>query len=293
MSTAASNRNDVTASGGRRYRLEVNSFDRVSSLLVSLLVLVGTTVTVLVIVFLFRTFSPDLEQSIITPISKPRGEPLKGLEDEIEPPGLEEAPTDLPPQLQETLKELTNAITSKTAMLSNESFVADTVAGHGSGPGNKNYDGTGGEGGNAPEHELRYEPRSDADYAAMIDSFGGELAVLDLRQNKVFYASKLTQAKPITREGSPGDEKRFMFRATGPPLLPIEIRLARKAGIMRAGSILVVFYPEEVAQDLYAKEQARMREFGKTELEEVDRTVFRVEKKGRGYEFKVEEQTYF
>lgn len=292
MSTAADS-NLRAAAGKPRYRLEVNSFDRVSSLLVSLLVLVGVTVAVLFIIFLFRRFSPDEAPALLIPISKARGEPVKGYEDEIQPPGLEDAPSDLPPELQDTLKELTNAISNKTAILAKENFSADSVAGQGGGPGNREYDGDGGEGGNAPIKELRFEARSDDDYAAMIDYFGGELAVLDIKANKIRYAKKLGQPKPDTRIGEPGEEKRFAFRATGQPLAPIEVRLARKAGIMRAPSILVVYYPDEVTQQIYALEQAEMRKAGKTTLEEVDRTIYRVERDGRTYKFNVEEQTYF
>lgn len=292
MSTAADGKTR-TASGKASYKLEVNSYDRVSSLLVSLLVLVGMTVAVLFIIFLFRRFSPDEAPSLLIPITKSRGEPVKGYAEELEPPGLEDAPTDLPPELQDTLKELSNAISSKTAMLANENFSADGTAGQGSGQGNKNYDGDGGEGGNAPLKELRFEARSDDDYAAMIDFFGAELAVLDMRENKIRYAKNLSQAKPTTRVGDPGEEKRFAFRATGPPLAPIEVRLARKAGIMRSPAILVVYYPDEITQKIYALEQEEMRKMGKTTLEEVDRTIYRVEKEGREYKFNVEEQTYF
>ncbi len=228
MSTATDSKPNPAAAGPR-YRLGVNAYDRVSSLLVALLVLIGTTVAVLLIVFLFRRFSPDVVPPTLERIYKPRGEPPKGYEDDIEPPGLEDAPKDLPPQLQDTLKELTNAITSKTAMLSNENFSADQAAGYGTGKGNKNYDGDGsGEGGNDPPKELRFEASSDIDYARMIDYFEGELAVLDTRENKVYYATNLAQAKPTTREGAPGDDKRFYFRATGPPLAPIEVKLGAR-----------------------------------------------------------------
>lgn len=293
MSTATGG-NTNPATPGRRYRLGVNAYDRVSSLLVALLVLIGTTVLVLLIVFLFRRFSPDTVPPTLNRIYKPRGEPPKGYEDDIEPPGLEDAPKDLPPQLQDTLKELTNAISSKTAMLATESFSADQAAGYGTGKGNKNYDGDGtGEGGNDPPKELRYEAQSDLDYAQMIDFFGGELAVLDTRENKVYYAKNLAQGSPTVREGKPGDDQRFYFRATGPPLAPIEVRLARRAGIMKPNAYIVVFYPEEVAADLYAKEEAAMRENGYKALEDIDRTVFRVRKEGRNYAFNVEDQTYF
>ncbi len=293
MSTAADGKpNPATA--GRRYRLGVNAFDRVASLLVALLLLIGTTVAVLVIVFLFRRFSPDIVPPKLDRIYKPRGEPPKGYAEDLDPPGLEDAPKDIEPQLQDTLKELTNAISTKTAMLSNENFSADQAAGQGSGQGHKDYDGDGsGEGGNDPPKELRFEASSDLDYARMIDFFGGELAVLDTRANRVYYAKNLAQAKPATREGNPGDDKRFYFRSTGPPLAPIEVKLARKAGIMKANAYIVVFYPDEVAADLYAQEEAMMRKNGREALEDVDRTVFRVNKEGRDYVFNVEDQTYF
>lgn len=280
---------------GFRYRLPVNAYDRVSSLLVALLILIGTSFAVLVIVFLFRRFSPDPVVPEVHRIYKPRGEPPKGYADDIEPPGLQDAPKDLPPQLQDTLKELTNAISSKTAMLSNETFASEAAeAGYGEGKGNKNYDGDGsGEGGNDPPKELRFEAASDTDYAAMIDFFGGELAVLDMSTNKVHYAKNLAQAKPDTRDGDPGEDQRFYFRATGPPLSPIEVRLARKAGIMKPNAYIVVFYPDKVASELYALEEAMMRKNGHELLEEVDRTVFRVTKEGRTYKFNVEDQTYF
>lgn len=293
MSTASDGKPNPAAAG-RRYRLGVNAFDRVSSLLVALLLLIGTTVAVLVIVFLFRRFSPDIVPPKLDRIYKPRGEPPKGYAEDLDPPGLEDAPQDIEPQLQDTLKELTNAISSKTAMLSNENFSADQAAGQGSGQGHKDYDGDGsGEGGNDPPKELRFEAASDLDYARMIDSFGGELAVLDTRANRVYYAKNLAQAKPTTREGDPGDDKRFYFRSTGPPLAPIEVKLARKAGIMRASAYIVVFYPDEVAAELYAKEEAMMRKNGREALEDVDRTVFRVNKEGRDFVFSVEDQTYF
>ena len=289
----ASTPSTMPSSQRKHYHLVANSFDRVSSLLVAMLLLFGSAVAVLVIIFLFRKFSPADEAEAMIRIFKPRGEPVKGYEEDLEPPGLEDAPTDLPPQLQETLKELTNAITNKTAVLSNESFVADKVAGYGTGKGHKDYDGTGGEGGNDPPKELRFSPKSDADYAAMLDYYKAEIGVLDRRNNKIFYVKGLSQAKPQTREGKPGDEKRFYFRSTGPPLSPIEVKFARKARIMKAGALIFVFYPDNIANDIFAKEEARARDFGRTKLEEIDRTYFRCEKKGSGYNFTVEDQKYF
>ncbi|QDU56504.1 hypothetical protein [Aeoliella mucimassa] len=285
-----------TAAAGKHYRLQVNSFDRVSSLLVSLLVLVGTTVAVMVIIFVFRRFSPDMTQAVVIPVSKARGEPPKGYAEDLEPPGLEDAPTDMPPELQETLKELTNAISSKTAMISNDTFRADKQAGYGTGKGHKDYDGTGGEGGNDPPKEMRFDASSETDYARMIDYFGGELAVIVPREKKIYYAKNLANARPTTRVGTPVEENkanRFRFLASGPPLQPLEVKLARKANIMKANAIVVVFYPEEFATKIYTIEQAEMRKNGHKSIDEIDRTIIRVSKQGSDYNLNVEKQTYF
>src|SRR5690606_14340995 len=142
----------------------------------------------LFIIFLFRQFNPDKAPPALIAINPaPRGEKPKGIADDIEPPGLEDAPELNEPELQETLKELTTALTSKTAMISDEVFHAPGQAAKGSGLGS--VDGTGntpGGGGNAPAKELRFNPASDADYAAMLDSFGAELAVLDPGTNRIY-----------------------------------------------------------------------------------------------------------
>jgi hypothetical protein len=280
----------------KRYGLGTSRYEHVASMLVALLLLIGTTVGVMIFVFLVRRYSPEIDQVTIIPRPLRRGDPPKGYADDIEPPGLETAPQDLPPQLQETLRELTNAISSKTAMLSTESFQAAEATGYGTGQGNKNYDGDGsGEGGNDPPKELRFEPTSDLDYAQMIDFFGAELAVADPKSKKWYYAKNLSQARPTVREGSHVDEKklnRFNFLSSG-ILQSAEVRLARKAGIMKAGGIVLVFYPDEIANDIYTKEQAMMRKNGYDQLEDIDRTIFRVKKEGRTYVFSVEDQKYF
>lgn len=288
-----------TAAGSPRkkahYRLQVSSYDRVASLLVALLYMIGIVVGAMVIIFLFRQFNPEkAPPDLITINPAPRGEKPKGIADDIEPPGLEDAPVLNEPELQETLKELSSALTSKTAMLSDEVFHTAGQAAQGSGLGS--VDGTGnttGGGGNAPPKELRFNPASDADYAAMLDFFGAELAVLDPRSNRIYYAKNLSAAQPQTRSEPYSPPDRFLFMARGAPLQPIEIRLARKARIMKAGATVITLWPQEVANNLYRLEQERMHANGRKTLEEIDKTFYRVEKQGRGYVFSVEDQTYF
>lgn len=277
------------------YRLQANSIDRVQSLVVALLVLLGSTVAVLVIIFLFRKFNPEKAVPDLIPINTAlRGELPKGTAEDIEPPGLEDAPQLDQPDLQETLKELSTALTSKTAMLSDEVFNTANQASQGSGLGHK--DGTGtkpGGGGNAPPKELRFNPQSIDDYAQMLDYFGATLAVLDPRSKRIFYAKNLTAAKPTTWDEPYSPPQSFYFVARGAPLQPLEIQLARKAGIMKVGATLITLWPEDKAQLIYRQEQEWMHSKGRKSIDEIEKTFYRVEKKGREYEIKVEDQTYF
>jgi hypothetical protein len=277
------------------YRLQANSIDKVQSLVLALLVLLGTTVLVLGIIFLFRKFSPEKAVPDLIPINTaPRGEKPKGTADDIEPPGLEDAPEINEPELQETLKELTTALTSKTAMLSDEVFNTDKQAGRGTGQGS--IDGTGntpGGGGNAPPKELRFEPQSPQDYAAMLDHFGVTLAVLDPRSKRIFYAKNLTAAKPTVWDEPYTPPQDFYFVARGAPLQPIEIELARNAGIMKVGATLITLWPPARAQEIYQQEQTWMHSKGRKSIDEIEKTYYRVERKGREFEIKVEDQTYF
>jgi hypothetical protein len=278
------------------YQLQVSKYDQVSSMLIALLCLIGTVVAMLVIIFLFRRFNPEKAvPELIAINSAPRGERPKGIAEDINPPALQDAPQLNKPDLQETLKELTQALTSNPAMLSDEVFNTEGAASQGpTGLGHKDGTGTGvGGGGNSPPKELRFNPASDADYAAMLDFFGAELAVLDPQTNRIYYAKNLSAAKPTTRNEPYTPPKQFYFLARGAPLQPIEINLARRAGIMKAGATLITLWPDKIAQEIFRMEQERMHAKGRKSLDEIEKTYYRVEKKGREYVISVEDQTYF
>ncbi|WP_425399119.1 hypothetical protein [Aeoliella sp.] len=285
----------LSSETGHRYRLQVNAYDRVSSLLVALLVLMAATVSALVVVFLFRQFSPEVGREQTTTFGPPvTAELPNGYAEDIEPAGAEDAPEDLPPQLQETLQQLTQAVYSKTAVLAADIPSGDTTAGRGPKVGNKHPTGSD-HIGPMPIQELRYDPKSDLDYAQMIDFFGGELAVLDRRANKLYYAEDLSNQSPTIREGTPEEENkanRYRLLSSG-ELRKLEQRLATKLGIMHRDAIILVFFPEETANQFFREEAAAMRKNGYEKLEDVERTVFRVTRKGDKFEIAVEEQTYF
>lgn len=273
----------------RHYKLGVNSYDRVASLLVSLLIMVGVIVLGLVIVFFARKLY--LAQ-IVRPvgIADPRPDnAAKGFKQDMEPPGLEDAPDLIEPQLQDTLNTITESINASSAMPSDEVIDNPGEVGKGSGYGDSRASGAGGEGGQEPAREIRFKPSNPAEYAKYLDHFKIELAVLG-RDNKVYYAYNLIKSQPDTRVGDPLKDNRLWMNSAGSPSAALDKQLVQKAGIAGRGSIILQFYPPETQAILFRLEQQKA---GKKSLDQIKRTVFRVARQGNGFAFSVESQEYF
>ena len=71
------------------------------------------------------------------------------------------------------------------------------------------------------------------------------------------------------------------------PLAALDNRLAQKSGIARHGHIVLQFYPPKAQAILFALEQQAA---GDRKLDVIRRTVFRVNRKGKTFEFSVDEQ---
>jgi len=273
----------------RHYKLGVNTYDRVSSLLVSLLVMVGVIVLGLVIVFFARRLY--LSQ-VVRPIgiSDPRPDnAAKGFKQDMEPPGLEDAPDLIDPQLQDTLNTITESLNASSAILSDEVIDNPGDVGKGSGFGDSRASGAGGEGGQEPAREIRFKPSNPAEYAKYLDHFKIELAVLG-RDNKVYYAYNLIKSKPDTRVGDPLKDNRLWMNSAGSPSAALDKQLVQKAGIAGRGSIILQFYPPETQAILFKLEEQKA---GRKPIDQIKRTVYRVARQGNGFAFSVESQEYF
>jgi hypothetical protein len=213
-----------------------------------------------------------------------------GLKRDLEPPGIEEVPDLMEPQLQDTLSALSTAVSTKSALLSDEEIDSEMETGHGSGYGDNRKVGVGsGTGGpNEPGREIRFEPDSLLHYAQWLDFFGIELGVLG-RDNKVYYAYNLSQEKPGVRVGDPGAEARLYMNPTDSQFAALDRQLAVKAGIADKGTIILQFYPPKTQAILYELEQKRA---GGRKPEQIRQTTFRVTPKGDQFVFSVEAQSY-
>lgn len=272
------------------YALKVNAFDRTSSVLIALLLMVGAVVLGLLIVYFSgRVFIRKTAIPVVA-ISPPSGPKKPAGLDANKTPGAENAPEELEPKLESKLNIMAGLVAAQSALLDSDEFDPTASAPKGEGGGDpRQADGTGsGSGPPEPQRELRFEPDSLQDYANWLDSIGTEVGVLGF-DNQVYYASQVSRPKPRVRTGSPKDETRLYFNTAGSPLEPLDRQIAKKAGIATRGGLIVQFVSAETQQTILGLEREAA---GKRSPESIRRTVFLVQKQRNAYTFKVDKQEY-
>jgi len=277
----------------RKYQLTVNSYDRTATLLIALLVLVGLTVLGLAIVFFANRQFPTIEPIPVVPVEATSPNANQGLAQEPDPPGVEDAPELSEPRLQDTLDALTEAVSTKEVLLSDEMIDAENEAGRGKGKGDARMAGPGGDEvvERVPRWErwkIRFEPKSEGEFARWLDYHKIELGVLG-RDNQVHYAYDLSGTFK-TKEGEPTKETRGYTSAADGPMPEITNRLARKADVARFGSVVLMFYPFEVESILWTIEK---KYSGDRDVNDIRETVFTVIPSRNQFEFQVIDQKYF
>ena len=307
----------------KRSHIRVTPYDRVSSLLVSMLVITGLTVAGLLFLFFARQLVNQQVAIPVKPVSLPRGgggggsgDASLGTGGELELPADVAAQPEL--QMEDTLTAIASAVEQSSPKLFSEEIDADlappedsnrvdvrrpglggvgggrgtgfgTGTGSGRGPG---YGGGygGGRGSREPGREIVFEPKNLLEYAQFLDFFGIELGVLG-QDNQIHYAYNLSQKVPGVRAGTPADELRLYMNSARGRFAALDQRLAMRAGIADHGRIILQFYPEEAEAILNQLEQQRAQENGRA-WEQIDRTVFRVTHSDDRFEFTVQDQFY-
>jgi hypothetical protein len=226
---------------------------------------------------------------------------------ELDAPGVEDAPQINEPQTQETLSAVASAVSSRTAILADEQVDVGVQPTAGTGSGDHRTPGFGGGRGGGigggigsgtgpgrntgpgePRREIRFEPASVKEYGQWLDYFHIELGVLG-QDNKVYYVYNLSQDKPDVRVGDPSKESRLYMNPTDSQFASLDRQLAVKAGAADKGRIILQFYPPEAQAILEGLERKRA---GARKKEEIRSTVFRVTHRGSAFEFSVEDQSY-
>ncbi len=283
----------------RQVRLASSAYERAASWVIALNILVGTGVLLAFLIWLSHVMQyRGGEQSTVVLVENVagRGDHAAGFERDLEPPGMEELPDEMEPQVEQLLEAVTEVVATQAAALDTlQTPMLSTSSG--AGMGDSRPPGPLGEGEDiiprSERWEIRYNSNNLRAYARQLDFFQLELGAVGGGESQVDYASHLAQPQPSARRG-PGDaEKRLYMIWTSGALRRFDRQLLEAAGIRTAGRIVVQFYPKQIEELLARVEMDYARSNGKTSVKQIQRTVFGVRPQGTaGYEYYVISQSY-
>lgn len=270
---------------------KVSAYDQVSGMLVAVLILVGTGVGVLFVIYLTtQNWETTVSIPVIIEPTPGRGDHALGVAQDLEAPGLEELEEVLQPQIEANYQAVTDAVTSQQAALENVDGTAQTTD-RGAGQGDSRPLGPEG---NAPDIVPRWErwqiefAGSDlASYAKQLDHFGIELGTAGGGVQTIEYASNFTAETPKHRTGAGSEEDRLYFTWKSGSLREADLDLLKRAGVNAQGRIPMQFYPADTENLLAFVEQKFM---GDRPLQAIRKTIFGIRQTANGYEFYVMRQ---
>lgn len=281
--------------------LRVSGYDRLASLLISLLLLLGLAVVCLLTIWMsFRLFPrPKSVPVQLAEVGGNRGG-VAGDSRELNSPD----PVPLDAQaataedLPSALAAVAEAVAKRRAQLDDSLVVEQfesSAGGQSKGAGQHVGLGAGGGSGSGYPRPQRWEVRFPEGgtlqtYAQQLAYFRIELGVLGLGE-QVLYANNVDAAKRVGRRA---DEQRLYMSWRGGGLKGADQQLLRQSGIDPGEKIVLHFFSPEAEQQLARLEQEHLkRHGGGRDLSRVVKTRFGVRAAGDGYEFFVQDQTYF
>ena len=277
--------------------LQTHAVDRVASMLLALVIVIGLAVVVMGAVYLSRLEFSSPESIVLLPDDEQaagRGDHAAGFARDFAPPGQEEVDQLNEPTLEQSLEAVTDAVSNIAASL-NTVESASAEASQGSGMGDSRPPGPLGEGANiisrAQRWQLKFTARNVKTYAGLLDFFKIELGAIG-GGNDVDYAYELS-GSPKKRT-APGDaEKRLyiLWREAG-PLKTFDEQLMRSAGIDTRGREIVKFINPELETKLAVleKEFAFKQHKRNVHAKEFARTIFECQPDASGFQWVVLEQ---
>jgi hypothetical protein len=284
-------------------RIEVSLYDRVSSLLLALLMTIGVMAMVLFILWLGKTVlvpqvAVDTEIIEVSEDGEGGGDGRAAGGSQLDTPsdepfvGKDKETTDI----SQELTVLGASVAAKAVDLDDPELVAPTR--HGSfGSGGGIYGGFGdgrglGHGPGKPgwprHWEVMFNKATLDAYSRQLDFFKIELGIL-LPDNKIIYAFNFSKPKPDTRVvGNPAlNEKRYYLTWRNLDMQKVDEELLAKAGIEVEGRVILKFLPREVELTLMGLEKAKNNLTPK----DIKNTRFGVQADGNGgFSFFVLEQ---
>ena len=275
------------------YELEVSPYERVASMLLALLVLIGSAVLVAFILWLTsQIFASEVMPPVeLEDIGTGEGGLTGGTE--LDAPLAEELgmETDLEqPSLEETLATIADAVASQVAMLNDPSLTEQAFTGRGgsTGTGGGTGGGSGSGSGRPRRWEILFPPGNTIDtYARQLDFFKIVLGVLR-PGNTVDYAWGFTQQTPNTATGPSAKETRYYLTWRKGGLEQADRELLGRAGIDPKGGLILKFLTKDLEIELQTKEKTYAGDDSKA----IRTTFFGIRPRSGGYEFYVMDQTY-
>lgn len=280
--------------------LRMHLSDRVSSLLVTMVMIVGVTVVALTGIYLSQLKMAAPKMVIIELEDEKvagRGDHAAGFARDFAPPGAEEIEQLTEPSIQQTLEAVTDAVSSIAASLETiESMTGESSKG--GGLGDSRPPGPLGEGdtiGRFERWELKFAARTVQSYATQLDAFDIELAAIGGGIKTADYAAGFTGTIK-TRSATGDKEKRLSFSwRANTPLEQFERQLMTKARIPIDGRIIVKFLTPDLEKHLATIEKQNAVKLMKRDVKsrEYLKTVFECRPTTSGrYEWVVLEQKF-
>ncbi|MEZ6118635.1 MAG: hypothetical protein R3C28_18995 [Pirellulaceae bacterium] len=265
--------------------LRTSAYDQVSSLLISLLILVGTAVAMLVVIFItgrvFRMPAPPM-MLLVEEESGTQNPP--GTAQDINEPGIEELEDLAEPDVKDTLAAVTDAVSTVAASLD---AVEGVVATRGKGMGDNRKRGNGEDVIPRWERwEIRYTSTTLEAYAKQLEFFQIELGAISPARAAIEYAT-FRNGVPTKRPADPNveeDRLYFSWQGRASKFKDQDMTLLRQAGINTAGAIICQFYSKELEIVLANVE---LNKHGDRPLKDIKKTIFGIQPGGSGFEFVV------
>ncbi len=273
-----------------QYGLTVTPYERVASLLLALLTLVGLAVALLFALWLTSRIFASTTSVPVTWEQFGEGGGLGG-DTELET-NMEELNHEVEfeePEFQDTLATIADAVATKAALLETPTFTDQVGMAKGGPKGDGRSAGFGPGRPGKPRHwEVTFlDGNTTKTYAKQLDYFNIELGVL-LPGNLVEYARNVSKSKPDRWSGPADKEQRYYLTWQKGGLRAADLELLSKAGIQAGDRPIIKFIPRELEIQLMQLEKERA---GRNE-KRVRATYFAIRPKGSAYEFYVQNQTY-
>jgi hypothetical protein len=281
--------------------IEVSLYERIASMLMALLILVGSVAFCLLVAWLSRRvfYAYPLKplDLLIEQVGGGTSDGIVGESMQMDSPTHQDIGREsdiAEPELRDTLTTLLDTVSDAPGDFDELEITDSDVEARKGGAqeiGNGKYSGYGiGPGRPGIPPHMRWEIRFDEgstveEYARILDYFQIELGALS-GAGQVVYLTNLTKAKPEVHTGPSKDDLRLYMSWRQGKMREADDKLLRRAGVPRAKHVLQ-FYSKDLEQILLNLEKAfRGREPGT-----IRKTRFAINKAGIGFEFYVTDQT--